>query len=129
MMKVFVATLYASITYLPILLVMAVLMGGLDNSLLGIVVVTGFFVSLACVSIIGVPAHLSLEMHGKKSSLHYATIGFILPFGFVLLAQPFGKDGAQTVFLQSIQFGLHGLAAAFVFCWFAARSTQSNGDE
>jgi hypothetical protein len=60
-------------------------------------------------------------MRGKRSATYYALIGFLVPFGFVLVTQPFGKDGTFAVLLQSVIFGVVGLASALVLWWFAVR--------
>jgi hypothetical protein len=51
--------------------------------------------------------------------MHCAAFGFLVPFIFILLMQPFGKDGAEAILSQVLQFGVVGLTSAIVLWWFA----------
>ena len=121
MVRVLAACLYASITYVPAFLFLAAITDDLDNALLGPFIIVGYLVSLICVIVVGVPTYFLLEKHSKRSATYYAVIGFLVPLVLVLLTQPFGRDGTLAVALQSVLFGVIGLASALEFWWFAAR--------
>ena len=51
--------------------------------------------------------------------MHCAAIGFLVPFVFILLMQPFGKNGAEALLSQVLQFGMVGITSAIVLWWYA----------
>ena len=117
--RLIAAIVVSTFCVVPLYFVLSVATGELDNDLLvPVLIMTPIFAFIGVV-LIGLPVHLFLVWRGMERPVHYALPGFVIPAVFVVVAHPFGQDGALWISWQAFLVGTFGAIVALVFRRFA----------
>lgn len=113
--RLIAAVVSSALCVLPLYLLLSVVAGDLNNSLLAPVLMMTLVVALIGVLLIGLPVHFFLLWRRMSHPVHYAVPGFAVPALLAVLTHPFGEDGLLWVLWQAFLLGAMGAVIALVF--------------
>lgn len=113
--RLIAAVVISTVCVVPLYFVLSVVTGDINNDLLvPVLMMTPVFAFIG-VLLVGLPVHFFLVWRRMSHPIHYGLPGFVIPALFVVVAHPFGEDGALWISWQAFLMGTFGAIVALVF--------------